>query len=328
MESRLCVSAVTDSSGTIVAERGDLSDQDLAAVIGHKAAGRELQTLALPSAPYVTDLDWDTLPALDSAPIAVDTSAARTATALAWARDRGWRAVLANKLPLTESLARFDEITRHGCGARWEATVAGALPVVSTLLALVERGDHIRWVTGALSGTLGYVLHRLGQGASLSQAVAECSARGYLEPDPRVDLSGLDVGRKALILARTIGYELDLDDVIVEGLYPAAWDELSPEEFELRLPEADELMARRFRVSREAGSTVRYLAYVGEGTARAQLADLSPGARLAQTSSRDSIVVIESDHFGANPLVLSGRAGGPKGTAAAVLGDVLSLVRD
>ena len=199
---------------------------------------------------------------------------------------------------------------------------------MDALQSIVERGDHVRWVTGALTGTLGYLVHRLEQGARLSEAVEEADTRGYIEPDPRADLSGLDAGRKALIVARAIGYELELSDVSIEGLYPPEWDALDAEAFRSRLPEIDDLVAGRFEECRSGGAKLRYLAYVGDRTARTELTELAPGTPLLRPHPSDSFVLIETDHFRTNPLVISGRGGGPKTTAAGVLGDILSLARD
>ncbi|MFN2252226.1 MAG: hypothetical protein ACK2UL_09950 [Anaerolineae bacterium] len=333
---RLCVAAVADSSGAVAAAP-ELPDAYIARLVGHKAAGRALadlpgdasDTSATLSAEKLARLtDELSADATDGRLVLVDASATDTTALLIEARRLGWSLALANKLPLTGPMRDFEAITLAGRGARWETTVASALPVMSSLQSLVERGDHVRWVTGAFSGTMGYVVHRLEQGGDLSEAVAEAVSRGYVEPDPRADLSGLDAGRKALIVARTIGYELELADVAIEGLYPPEWDRLELGEFRARLPEIDDLMARRVAASRDAGSRVRYLAYVGEGTARTEVADVAAGSRLAGRHATDSLAVIETDHFRTNPLVLSGRGGGPKVTAAGVLGDVLSLVRD
>jgi homoserine dehydrogenase len=336
---RLAVTAIADADGIASATETELSDQEIARLIGHKGAGRPVatssvgDTMELGEPLEVGDIGGSLVAdrladVRDDVPILVDTTAADTTSLLASARAEGWRVVLANKIPLTGSISAYGEITQGGSGARWETTVAAALPVVSVLRSVVERGDHVRWVTGALSGTLGYLVHRLEQGAKLSEAVDEARTRGYVEPDPRADLSGLDAGRKALILARALGYDLDLADVSIEGLYPPEWDALDAKAFADRLPEIDDVFSERFAASRSSGNKLRYLAYVGDGGARTELTELAPGTPMLKSHPSDSFVLIESDHFRTNPLVVSGRGGGPKVTAAGVLGDIMSLALD
>jgi hypothetical protein len=113
---------------------------------------------------------------------------------------------------------------RREAGRRWlyEATVGAGLPVINTLHELQRTGDRVARVEGVFSGTLSYVFNRLGEGAKLSEAVSEAKARGYTEPDPRDDLSGTDVARKLVIVAREMGLVLELDDVVIEPLVSPA----------------------------------------------------------------------------------------------------------
>ena len=101
-----------------------------------------------------------------------------------------------------------------------EATVGAGLPIIDTYHKLIESGDRVDRIEGLLSGTLGFVLSEVSEGAAFSQAVRSAMKRGYTEPDPREDLSGMDVGRKALILARLLGYPGELSRAAVESLVP------------------------------------------------------------------------------------------------------------
>ncbi len=325
-----------DGAGGAAGERAQdmgawaLGDGILVDIAAHKTAGRPLA--AFPGAVAET-LGPAWLDRLGNAaaggppPILVDCTAGDTAALLLAARERGWSIVLANKVPLAGPLATFERLTQGGIGARWETTVAAALPVIATLQGLVDRGDAVHRISGAISGTLGYVCRRLSDGAALSTAVAEAGELGYLEPDPRVDLSGLDAARKALILARMLGRPLELADVDVQGLYPADWDGLDRDAFMGRLPELDAAWARRVEHIAGRGQCLRYVASIDAHGARVGPAPVEPSAREARVDATDSILVFETDCFRANPLVVSGRGGGPAVTASGVLGDVVSLAR-
>jgi homoserine dehydrogenase len=323
---RLAVIAVADRDAAVLAPSGELADGDLTALLDLKAAGGRLA--AHPWAQPRTAVATGSRAGFDAAPIVVDTTAADTAAELLALRRHGWRVALANKLPLTGDRATFAELTRSGRGARWETTVGAALPVIAALQTRLDSGDRIHRISGTLSGTLGYVAKRLEEGGRLAAVVAEASQLGYLEPDPRTDLSGRDAARKTLILARMLGYELELPDVVVEGLYPPAWDELPVDAFLHRLPELDDALTTRSAAAARAGRALRFIATIEGESARAGLDEVDPASRLAVVGATDSIVIFETDHFRANPLVISGRGGGPEITAAGVLGDIVSLARE
>lgn len=326
---RLCVVAVADRSGLVAAVRDEIDDVSLLAVIDHKTRGRRLTAYdgakAGSGATTVEVLDPSIADTFGETPILVDASAADTTLSLLDASDAGWRLALANKLPLTGPQALYDRLTRAGVGARWETTVASALPVVATLQRLRDQGDEIRWITGALSGTLGHVTKRVTTDQRLSAAVEEAVLDGLSEPDPRADLSGSDVARKALILARVAGMELELDDVSVESLYPSGWDTLDLDTFFQRLPALDKPIAAKIRKARDQGATVRYAATIGDQTATAGWITLDEASPLARIDSADSAVVFETSRFRDRPLVVSGRGGGPDTTAAGLMADVIDL---
>lgn len=345
----LALVAVLDRSGILAAEAGssgsgaELGDESLANLVAHKAAGRPVIELpgarAWPAnregggagreAGPIRD-PWATL-GLDSAgpaPILVDASAADTLELLLAARDRGWGLALANKIPLSGDLASFERLTAGGRGARWETTVASALPVVAALQALMDQGDRLRRIRGALSGSLGFLAQGLTEGRACAALVAEAMDRGFFEPDPRSDLSGTDSARKLLILARMAGRPVELADVRRDPLYPPDWDALPLPDFLARLPQLDETLTPRAAAAGEAGRSLRYLASLDAEGLRCGLTAVAPEDPVARATPSDSILVMETDRFGDRPLVLSGRAGGPAATAAGLLGDLLALARD
>lgn len=319
---RLEYVALVDSDGAVVINDG-LADGILRDVIEAKAGGRRLQDL---DTGYVQQ---DPAAIVDVAgtdrAIVIDVTATQaTIPALLEARERGYRIVTANKLPLTQSYALFQTLTVDR-RMRFETTVGAGLPVISTLQTLVDVGDEVRRIQGCLSGTLGFICVQLEAGRSFAEAVREAQRRGYTEPDPREDLAGSDAARKALILARMLGYPLEFEDVEVERLYPEEMDGLTVDEFLAEVDALNEVFTARAAEARAAGRRLRYVTEVADGHCRVFMTTVDPGSRLAHIQASDSIVVFETALYQDNPLTISGRGAGPAVTAAGVLGDVLAL---
>ncbi|MCS7055207.1 MAG: hypothetical protein NZM18_03395 [Thermoflexales bacterium] len=312
---QLAIVGVADSVSSVIAPSG-LPDADIRDLLDRKSRGERLAEHSQPLA----------LSALPTHTIIVDTTATDGTTPwLIEAKARGMGVVLANKLPLAGDLRWWDAIADER--ARWETTCGAALPVISTLNTLLDSGDEILRIEGSLSGTLGFLSSQLEAGVPFGQAVRDAKARGYTEPDPRQDLGGLDAARKALILARMLGYRLEMRDVAVESLYPPEMDALSVDEF-LRAADAlDAPMKRRAAELTAGGRKLRYAAEIADGKLRVGLVGAAPESKLGSIRSSDSIVVFHTRYFGDNPLAVSGRGAGQEVTASGVLGDIVSLAR-
>jgi aspartokinase/homoserine dehydrogenase 1 len=209
----------------------------------------------------------------------------------------------------------------------YEATVGAGLPVIQTLKDLVATGDEIQSISGIFSGTLAYLFNLFDGTRPFSEIVREAKARGYTEPDPRDDLSGMDVARKAVILAREAGLELELGDLEVESLAPAALAEASVEEFLERLADFDAPMAERLERARREGQVLRYVAEVDVRAARARvhLQGFAPSHPFASISLTDNIVQFVTGRYCDNPLIVRGPGAGPDVTAAGIFADLLRL---
>jgi aspartokinase/homoserine dehydrogenase 1 len=209
---------------------------------------------------------------------------------------------------------------------RYEATVGAGLPVIQTLRSLLDTGDALTGIEGVLSGTLAWLFNRYDGSMPFSELVAEAKALGYTEPDPRDDLSGTDVARKLVILAREAGASLSLSDIEIESLVPAALQQVSRDEFLARLSELDAPMQARLDAARAQGRGLRYLAQLGaDGKARVGLAMPEPGHASLSSRLTDNLIQFRTRRYAHNPLVVQGPGAGADVTAAGVFGDILAI---
>ncbi|MGO1070049.1 bifunctional aspartate kinase/homoserine dehydrogenase I [Lysobacter sp. CA199] len=228
-------------------------------------------------------------------------------------------------------LARYQairEASRNGGQFRYEATVGAGLPVIQTLRSLLDTGDELTEVEGILSGTLAWLFNRYDGKTAFSQLVREAHALGYTEPDPRDDLSGTDVARKLVILAREAGRPLSLEQIQVESLVPESLREVSKDEFFERLHELDAPLQQRFDAARAAGLSLRYLARLDrDGHASVGVVSPPPGHASLHGALTDNLIQFRTRRYADNPLVVQGPGAGPDVTAAGVFGDLLTIAQ-
>ena len=250
---------------------------------------------------------------------------------------RAINVVSANKQPLALPRAQRDALhaaaRQHYRVYLYETTVGAALPVIETLKNLVRTGDRVVRIEGAFSGTLGYLCEQLTAGTPLSQAVRQAKELGYTEPHPRDDLSGLDVARKALILARELGLALDLTDVALEPFAPAAYlAEDDPEKFLTALAGADAAVAAHVAKLKSEGRLLRYLARIEPEAAGAKITVAPIGVDAAHPAATlrgaEAFVAFHTDRYSQYPLVVRGAGAGGDVTASGVLADILRLAQN
>jgi homoserine dehydrogenase len=206
-----------------------------------------------------------------------------------------------------------------------EATVGAGLPIIDTYQKLVESGDRVSKIEGCPSGTLGYLFGELGRGTPFSTALRGAIAKGYPEPDPREDLSGQDVARKALILGRLIGFAGELTDIAVESLVPDGADRLALAAFLRRLDEYDAAWAERVAAAAARGGVLRYRAIVTARSIRVGLVVVDASSPMASLNGTDNQFIFTTMRYRKNPLVITGPGAGPAVTAGGILNDVLKL---
>ena len=241
----------------------------------------------------------------------------------------GLHVVTPNKLASSGPLSRWQSIraaSKHGGRFRYEATVCAGLPVVQTLRDLLDTGDELLAVEGMFSGTLAWLCCQYDGKRPFSALLREAHALGYTEPDPRDDLSGLDVARKLVILAREAGWPLSLEDVKVESLVPAELAALPLDAFMQSLEQFDLPMAAQLAQARQEHCVLRHVTSLDrEGRARVQLVALPSSHAFAHTRLTDNVVQFTTRRYRNNPMVVQGPGAGPEVTAAGIFGDLLRI---
>nr|MDQ5873659.1 ACT domain-containing protein [Acidobacteriota bacterium] len=325
---KLSLVGVIDRGGYVFRSSG-LSARDLTELSASKAGSRSVRHTARgvrANAP-------EALAALAehalSRPILVDVTAEETGALLEKSVAAGFDLVLANKRPLSgrrEDAERIERAVRTGGRRlRFEATVGAGLPILDTYRKLVESGDRVVKIEGCLSGTLGFLLTEIEAGRPFSRSVRRAMEKGYTEPDPRDDLSGADVGRKALILGRLLGFRGEPEDVAVEPLFPASVRRVPLARFLDRLEERDAEWAERVARARTRRKTLRYIASVTRRRIRVGLAEVGPESPFAGLRGTDNQVAFTTMRYRSNPLVIQGPGAGLAVTAAGIFNDVAEL---
>ncbi|MDR6937765.1 homoserine dehydrogenase [Luteibacter sp. 329MFSha] len=241
----------------------------------------------------------------------------------------GIHVVTPNKRAGSGPLERWRRIgaaaAASGASIHYEGTVGAGLPVVQTLRDLLDTGDELMAVEGMLSGTLAWLLNRFDGSVPFSALVREAHAMGYTEPDPRDDLSGMDVARKLVILAREAGVALSLDDIAVRSLVPAPLADASRDDFMAGLAALDGPMAVLLAEARMAGGVLRHVARFDgrHGSVGVQVVPRDHAFAHAQLT--DNVLRFATRRYCDNALVVQGPGAGPEVTAAAVFTDLLRV---
>ncbi|CAN8252494.1 unnamed protein product [Cochlearia groenlandica] len=236
--------------------------------------------------------------------------------------------VLANKKPLTSSLEHYDKLVLHPRHVRHESTVGAGLPVIASLNRIISSGDPVFRIVGSLSGTLGYVMSELEDGKPLSQVVQAAKTLGYTEPDPRDDLGGMDVARKALILARLLGKRIIMDSIKIESLYP---EEMGPGLMSVddflhnEIVKLDQNVKERVTRAYSNGCVLRYVCVIEGSSVQVGIREVPKDSPLGRLRGSDNIVEIYSRCYKEQPLVIQGAGAGNDTTAAGVLADIIDL---
>ena len=240
--------------------------------------------------------------------------------------------VASNKIAAADSQSRYDTLKglarAKNTQYRFETNVGAGLPVIDTIEHLVQSGDRIHRIDAVLSGTLNFLFSTFGPECGFVDAVQGAMDAGYTEPDPRIDLSGVDVQRKILILAREAGYTMEMSDVDNPGFLPPVLMEGSVQGFLEGLPTAEEGMQARLAEAAAKGLQLRYVATFernaqGQPTAQVGLQALPPEHPFCQLQGSDNVVMLQTDRYADRPLIVQGAGAGADVTAMGVFADIM-----
>ncbi|HET9528558.1 MAG TPA: bifunctional aspartate kinase/homoserine dehydrogenase I [Pyrinomonadaceae bacterium] len=315
----LRVRGVMNSRGMILADR-------------HLALDRWRDELAGNSQPadlesFINHVNADYLP--HAVVIDATASAELTTHYESWLA-RGINVITPNKKSNAGPLAAYRSLRetarRHQRYFLYETNVGAGLPIIQTLRGFVETGDEVIRIEGVLSGTLSYIFNSLDGQRTFSEVVREAHSLGLTEPDPREDLSGVDVARKLIILAREMGLEVEMDAVRVESLVAEDLREGSVDQYLDSLGKHDQKMADLLSSARDKGQVVRYVGTIdANGDLSAEMRSYPSEHPFASLTGSDNIVSFQTARYNSQPMIVRGPGAGPEVTAAGVFADLLRL---
>lgn len=243
--------------------------------------------------------------------------------------DHNINVVAANKIAASGNYADYRELKKtaqlRGVKFLFETNVGAGLPIIRTINDLCNSGDRILRIEAVLSGTLNFIFNTISADVPFSRTVAMAQEEGYSEPDPRIDLSGKDVIRKLVILAREAGYEVSQEDVEVHPLLPQKLFEGTLEGFWKNLPSLDAEFEKRRQKLEQEHKAWRYVAKYADGHACVSLEEFSKDHSFYVLEGSNNIVMLTTERYHKYPMLIQGYGAGASVTAAGVFADIMSL---
>ncbi|MDR8393866.1 hypothetical protein NC796_22120 [Aliifodinibius sp. S!AR15-10] len=209
----------------------------------------------------------------------------------------------------------------------YEPTVGAGLPILSTINGLLTTGDAIKEISGVASGTMTYLFNELEAGTPFSKAVKKARKLGYAEPDPRDDLSGEDVARKFLTLARTIGLKVERSELDIQTLVPEHLISVDKETFLDELSEVDKYWKSQIEEAKQRNETLRYVGKLTNHDISVGIESVPVDSPLGRLSGTDNLFQIFTKRYSNSPIVIQGPGAGKEVTAAGVLADILNIAK-
>jgi bifunctional aspartokinase / homoserine dehydrogenase 1 len=235
--------------------------------------------------------------------------------------------ITANKVACSSGYELYkslkDTSLMRGVKFSFETNVGAGLPVISTIEDLINSGDKILELEAVVSGTLNYILNVLSEEIPLSKAIQMAKENGYSEPDPRLDLSGVDVKRKLLILSREAGYVMEEDSIEIEPFLPKEMFEGSEEEFWKKVSSLDAEWEERRKELASSGKRLRYVASLKDGKGKTGLMELNLSHPAYRLEASNNIILFTTERYREQPLMIQGYGAGAEVTAAGVFADVI-----
>lgn len=237
--------------------------------------------------------------------------------------------VTPSKLANTRNQDQFDALhhtaAENGVEFLYETNVGAGLPIISSIKDLIYTGDEILELSGVLSGTMTYLFSELDKGSTFSETILKARRLGYAEPDPRDDLSGEDVARKFMILARICGHKIERNQLEVESLIPRELQDVESTTFLERINEFDDEWKRKSEAAALENQTLRYVGRYYKGKVEIGIQAVPIPSALGQLKGTTNLISIRTRRYNDQPLVIQGPGAGKEVTAAGVLADLLSI---
>jgi bifunctional aspartokinase / homoserine dehydrogenase 1 len=246
--------------------------------------------------------------------------------------DKSVSVVACNKIAASSEFEKYQELKdlarKRNANFLFETNVGAGLPIIGTITDLMRSGDKINRIEAVLSGTLNFVFNNYDGSRSFSSVVRQAQAEGYTEPDPRLDLSGTDVARKILILAREAGYNLEMSDIENKGFLPESCLEGSVEDFYAEMEKHESYFRKLLDDANAQNLSLKYIASFDNGKASVGLQSIDSAHNFANLSGKDNAVLFYTNRYADLPLVIKGAGAGADVTAAGVFADIIRAARN
>lgn len=237
--------------------------------------------------------------------------------------------VACNKIAASSDFADYLKLKKtalkHGVKFRFETNVGAGLPIIGTINDLIHSGDNIIKIEAVLSGTLNFIFNEIAEDVPFSETVRRAKEQGYAEPDPRIDLSGMDVVRKLVILAREAGYQVEQQDVEKKLFVPDEYFEGTVDDFWKKLPQLDADFEERRKVLEKENKKWRFVAKLENGKTSVSLQTVDMRHPFYELEGSNNIVMLNTERYKEYPMLIQGYGAGASVTAAGVFANIISI---
>jgi aspartokinase/homoserine dehydrogenase 1 len=238
--------------------------------------------------------------------------------------------VTCNKIACASSFDNYKTLKqisrKYNASFLFETNVGAGLPIIDTLKNLINSGDRVHRIQAVLSGSLNFVFNNFNDKATFHDVVAAAQKEGYTEPDPKIDLSGVDVARKILILARESGYKIELEDISNNAFLPEeTLNTKNNEDFYASLTRSEEYFQNIYKEANDKDCRLKYVAEFINGKANVGLQHIASDHPFYNLEGSDNIVLFFTDRYPENPLIIKGAGAGADVTASGIFADVIRI---